>query len=63
MAHSSLFWSLLLGIQNDEGVPSPQHLGIFSGMFGHYAAQIQTVFPLEVKYDCLFPSIRPTDGY
>lgn len=46
------------------GVAFPQHLDILLGMSGHHAAQTQEYFPLEAKYNCLLPSMRPEfDGY
>lgn len=60
MVHSPLFWSLLLGAQNDEEVLYPNTWAFSQACEDTMQPKLKTVFPLEAKYDCLFPSIRPT---
>ena len=67
MVHSPLFWSLLLGVQNDEEAGYPNTWAFSQACEDTMQPKPKTVFPLEAKYDCSeakydcsFPSIRPT---
>lgn len=63
MACSSFFWSLFLGVLGGEGIPYSNTL-LRQMCLETMQPKLKNVFPLQAKYGCSVPSIRPAfDGH